>query len=83
MQQDPIQPFREAFDRCIVAYAQKELALIIERLRMFDLDWLASKVGQDASGRPSYQQQVYVAARSLQIAETEGVDAALMWKLSN
>ena len=67
---DPIQPFREEFERCLAVFT----AIEIER---YGRNILHDMTLENVLPR------VACAYKALQIAETEGPDQALLWKLAN
>ena len=74
---DPIQPFRDEFERCN-----------LERGKPCDTLEALITAGDEAlmilkGDLPEPTLRLLRAAKALQIAETEGPDAALLWKLSN
>lgn len=76
MQQDPIKPFRDEYERLTGPLRAPNWESWATRY-----DYLASLMPLD--GNWLHRFRIVRAAMALQIAETQGPDAALMWKLAN
>ena len=78
---DPLKPFRDAFE--LISPGRIAPKATAESVAL-ELSYLRSITRADLL--PMFDRrygELYRAAKALQIAETEGPDAALLWKLAN